>query len=53
MTVAAHRGVHEIQLREIDGIQICKFLSGSRLVFGSLLFIANKMGDLSLQEPEP
>jgi hypothetical protein len=28
-----------------------KFMSGSRLVFGSLLFIANKMGDLSLQEP--
>jgi hypothetical protein len=30
-----------------------KFLSGSRLVFGSLLFIADMMGDLSLQESEP
>jgi hypothetical protein len=29
-----------------------KFLLGSRLVFGSLLFIADKMGDLSLQEPK-
>jgi hypothetical protein len=29
-----------------------KFLPDSRLVFGSLLFIADKMGDLSLQEPE-
>jgi hypothetical protein len=27
-----------------------KFLPGSRLVFGSLLFIANKIGDLNLQE---
>jgi hypothetical protein len=25
-----------------------KFLLGSRLVFGSLLFVADKMGDLSL-----
>jgi hypothetical protein len=30
-----------------------KLLSGSRLVFGSLLFIADQMRDLSLQEPEP
>jgi hypothetical protein len=30
-----------------------KFLAGSRLVFGSLLFIADKREDLSLQEPEP
>jgi hypothetical protein len=29
-----------------------KFFSGSRLVFGSILFIADKMGDLSLQELE-
>jgi hypothetical protein len=29
-----------------------KFLPGSRWVLGSLLFIANKFGDLSLQEPE-
>jgi hypothetical protein len=29
-----------------------KFLPSSRLGFGSLLFIADKMGDLSLQEPE-
>jgi hypothetical protein len=29
-----------------------KFLPGSRLVFGSLLFITAKFGDLSLQEPE-
>jgi hypothetical protein len=27
-----------------------KFLSGSRLVFGSILFVADKMGDLSLKE---
>jgi hypothetical protein len=30
-----------------------KFHRGSRLVFGSTLFIANKMKDLRLQEPEP
>jgi hypothetical protein len=29
-----------------------KFLLGSSLVFGYLLFITDKMGDLSLQEPE-
>jgi hypothetical protein len=29
-----------------------KFLPGSRWVVRSLLFIANKFGDLSLQEPE-
>jgi hypothetical protein len=29
-----------------------KFLPRSRLVFGSLLFIGDKMGNLSLQEPE-
>jgi hypothetical protein len=29
-----------------------KFFLGSRLVFGSVLFIADKMGDLSLQELE-
>jgi hypothetical protein len=32
---------------------ISKFLLGSRLVFRSLLFFANKMGNLSLQEPKP
>jgi hypothetical protein len=32
---------------------ISKFLLGSMLVFGSLLFIADKMGDLSLQDSEP
>jgi hypothetical protein len=30
-----------------------KFLPGSMLVFGSLLFIADKLGDLNLQEPKP
>jgi hypothetical protein len=30
-----------------------KFLLGSRLLFGSLLFIADKMGNLNLQEPKP
>jgi hypothetical protein len=30
-----------------------KFLPVSRLVFRSLLFIIDKMGNLSLQEPEP
>jgi hypothetical protein len=30
-----------------------KFLPCSRLVFGSLLFIADKIGDMSLQEAEP
>jgi hypothetical protein len=29
-----------------------KFLPGSRWVLGSLLFIADKFGDLNLQEPE-
>jgi hypothetical protein len=32
---------------------VTKFLLDSRLVFRSLLFIADKMGDLSLQEPMP
>jgi hypothetical protein len=30
-----------------------KFSPDSRLIFGSLLFITDKFGDLSLQEPEP
>jgi hypothetical protein len=30
-----------------------KFSLDSRWVFGSLLFIADKCGDLSLQEPKP
>jgi hypothetical protein len=29
-----------------------RFLPGSRLVIGSVLFIADKMGDLSLHQPE-
>jgi hypothetical protein len=29
-----------------------KFLADSRWTFGSLLFVADKFGDLSLQEPE-
>jgi hypothetical protein len=29
-----------------------KFLPGSRWVLGSLVFIAGKIGDLNLQEPE-
>jgi hypothetical protein len=29
-----------------------KFLPDLRFVFGSLYFIANKLGDLSMQEPE-
>jgi hypothetical protein len=29
-----------------------KFLPSSRWVLGSLLFVADKFGDLSLQEPE-
>jgi hypothetical protein len=32
--------------------QSTKFLFGSRWVLGSLLFIVDKFGDLSLQEPE-
>jgi hypothetical protein len=31
---------------------VTMFLPGSRLVFRSLHFVADKMGDLSLQEPE-
>jgi hypothetical protein len=29
-----------------------KFLPGSRWVLGSLIFIADKFGDMNLQEPE-
>jgi hypothetical protein len=51
MTVGAYHGDHEIHLCEIDGVRINKFLSSSRLVFRSLLFVTDKIGDLSLQEP--
>jgi hypothetical protein len=42
-----------IDVRSMEFDSTNKFLPGSRLVFGSLLFIADKMGDLSLQESEP
>jgi hypothetical protein len=42
-----------IYVRSMEFDSTNKFLPGSRLVFGSLLFIADKMGDLSLQESEP
>jgi hypothetical protein len=32
---------------------ITKFLLGSRWIMGSLKFLTDKFGDLSLQEPEP
>jgi hypothetical protein len=49
----AHCGAHEIQLREINGVRISNQVPARFEVgFGSLLFIANKMGDLSLQEPK-
>jgi hypothetical protein len=42
-----------IYVRSMALRSISKFLLSSRLVFESLLFIVDKMGDLSLQEPEP
>jgi hypothetical protein len=39
-------------MRSMVFISTSKFLLGSRLVFGSLLFIADKMRDLSLWVPE-
>jgi hypothetical protein len=42
-----------IYVRSMAFDSTSKFLPGSRLVFGSLRFIADKTGDLSLQEPKP
>jgi hypothetical protein len=39
-----------IYVRSMAFKSTSKFLSGSRLVFGSILFVADKMGDLSLKE---
>jgi hypothetical protein len=53
MTVDAHRVAHENHLCEINDIQINnQVLASLEVGFGSLLFIADKMIDLSLQEPE-
>jgi hypothetical protein len=53
MTVDTHRGAHEIRLHEINGVSTYyQVFPDSRWVFGSLLFGADKFGDLSLQEPE-
>jgi hypothetical protein len=41
-----------IYVRSMAYRSTSKFLPGLRLVFGSLLFITDKFGDLSLQEPE-
>jgi hypothetical protein len=41
-----------IYVRSMAFESTSRFLTNSRLVFESLLFIANKMGDLHLQEPE-
>jgi hypothetical protein len=41
-----------IYMRSMTFESATKFFPGSRMVFGSLLFIVDKMGDLSLQEPE-
>jgi hypothetical protein len=51
--VGTHCGAHEIRLCESNGVQsTSKFLPGSRWFLGSLIFIANKFGDLNLQEPK-
>jgi hypothetical protein len=42
-----------IYLRLMAFESTSKFHRGSRLVFGSILLIANKRRDLCLQEPEP
>jgi hypothetical protein len=42
-----------IYVRSMAFKSATEFLIGSRFIFGFLLFIADKMGDLSLQEPEP
>jgi hypothetical protein len=54
MTVDAHRAAHEIHVREINVIQINKQVP-SRLEVGFriLLFIVDKIRDLSLKEPKP
>jgi hypothetical protein len=49
MTVDAH---HE-DLRSMAFESATKFSPGSKMVFGSLLSVTDKMGDLSLQEPKP
>jgi hypothetical protein len=41
-----------IYVRSMSFQSTSKFLPGTRTVFGSLLFIADKMGYLNLQEPE-
>jgi hypothetical protein len=41
-----------IYVRSMAFISTSKFLPGSRLVFRSLLFITDKIRDLSLKEPE-
>jgi hypothetical protein len=42
-----------IYVRSMVFESLTKFLPGSRLVFRSLIFTVDKMGDLRLQEPEP
>jgi hypothetical protein len=42
-----------IYMRLMEFESTSKFHRGSRLVFRSILFIANKMKDLCLKEPEP
>jgi hypothetical protein len=39
-------------VRAMEFQSTTKFLSDSRSVLGSLLFVADKFGDLNFQEPE-
>jgi hypothetical protein len=53
MIVGAHRGAHEINLHENMAFQsTTNFLPDSRWFLGSLEFLTDKFGNLSLQEPE-
>jgi hypothetical protein len=53
MIVSTHRGAHEIKLCQSNGISIYNQVSlGSRWFLGSLEFLTNKFGNLSLQELE-
>jgi hypothetical protein len=43
-------GINDV--RSIAFKTLAKFSPGTRFVYGSLHFVANRLGDLSMQEPE-
>jgi hypothetical protein len=53
MTIGAHRGAHKVMfVRAMVFQSTTKFLPGSTWFLGSLEFIIDKFGDLSLHEPK-